>query len=120
MEGIRLSGERRSLRRVSAYPASFNESKPMRRTPRSLADVREELVQVQEEFTRLQKRIEAVWDCVTDLLVRFFGEQRPAFAGLKEEELIARYLPCLFGGNKRTLWRWSIPLRSQEATELQT
>jgi hypothetical protein len=60
----------------------------MRRTPRSLADARGELVQIQEEFTRLQNRIEAVRDCVTDSLVRFFGEQRPAFTGLKEEELI--------------------------------
>ena len=62
----------------------------MRRTPRSLADAREELVQIQEEFTRLQKRIEVVRDCVKDSLVRFFGEQRPAFTGLQEEELIER------------------------------
>ena len=62
----------------------------MRRPPRSLAEAREELVQIQEEFTRLQKRIEAVRDCVTDSLVRFFGEQRPVFTGLKEEELIER------------------------------
>jgi predicted DNA-binding transcriptional regulator AlpA len=55
-----------------------------------LADAREELVQIQEEFTQLQKRIEAVRDCVTDSVVRFFGEQRPAFTGLKEEELIER------------------------------
>jgi len=48
------------------------------------------LVQIQQEFTRLQKRIEAVRDCVTDSLVRFFGEQRPAFTGLQEEELIER------------------------------
>jgi hypothetical protein len=62
----------------------------MRRTPRSLTDAREELVQIQEAFTRLQKRIEAVRDCVTDSLARFFGEQRPAFTGLQEEELIER------------------------------
>ena len=62
----------------------------MRSTPRGLADAREELVQIQEEFTRLQKRIEAVRDCVTDSLARFFGEQRPAFTGLQEEELIER------------------------------
>jgi len=90
MEGIRLSGERRSLPFASAYPASFSERKPTRRTPRSLADAREELVQIQEEFTRLQKRIEVVRDCVADSLVRFFGEQRPAFTGLQEEELIER------------------------------
>jgi hypothetical protein len=62
----------------------------MHKTPRSLTDVREELVQIQEEFTLLQKRIEAVRDCVTDSLVRFFGEQRPAFTGLQEEELIEK------------------------------
>jgi hypothetical protein len=48
------------------------------------------LVQIQEKLTRLQKRIEAVRDCVTDSLVHFLGEQRPAFTGLKEEELIER------------------------------
>src|ERR1019366_6955288 len=90
MEGIRLFGERRSLRRVSAYPASFNERKPMRRTPRSLAEAREELVQIQEEFTRLQKRIEAVRDSVADSLVRLFGEERPAFTGLQEEAFMDR------------------------------
>jgi hypothetical protein len=62
----------------------------MGKTLRSLADARGELVQIQEEFTRLQKRIEAVRDCVTGSLVRFFGEQRPAFTGLQEEELIER------------------------------
>lgn len=62
----------------------------MRRAPRSLSDAREELVQIEQEFTRLQKRIEAVRDCVTDSLARFFGEQRPAFIGLREEELIER------------------------------
>ena len=92
----------------------------MRSTPRGLADAREELVQIEQEFTRLQKRIEVVQESVANALVRLFGEERPAFTGLKEEELIAPYLPCLFGGNKRTLWRWSIPLRPQEATELQT
>src|ERR1035441_5757765 len=90
MEGIRLSGERTSLRLASAYPATFHRRKSMRSTPRGLADAREELVQIQEEFTRLQKRIEAVRDCVTDSLARFFGEQRPAFTGLQEEELIER------------------------------
>jgi hypothetical protein len=49
----------------------------MRKTSRSLADAREELVQIEKEFTRLQKRIEAVGDCVTDSLVRLFGEGRP-------------------------------------------
>jgi hypothetical protein len=62
----------------------------MRRTPRNLAEAREELVQVQEEFTLLQKRIENVRDCVTDSLVRLFGEERPALAGLQEEAFIER------------------------------
>lgn len=62
----------------------------MRRTPRSLADARDELVQIEEELTRLQKRIEAVRDSVADSLVRLFGEQRPAFTGLREEELIEK------------------------------
>lgn len=62
----------------------------MRRTSRSLADAREELVRIEQEFTRLQKRIEAVRNSVADSLVRLFGEQRPAFAGLQEEEFIER------------------------------
>jgi hypothetical protein len=62
----------------------------MRRTPRSLSDAREELVQIQEEFTRLQKRIEAVRDCVTDSLTRIFGEERPAITALAEQELIEK------------------------------
>lgn len=62
----------------------------MRRTPRNLADVREELVQIQEEFTRLQTRIDTVRDSVADSLVRLFGEERPAFTGLREEALIER------------------------------
>ena len=92
----------------------------MRRTLRDLADARKEQFEIQQEFVRLQKRIEVVRDSVADSLVRLFGEERPAFAALAEEELIARYLPCLFGGNRRTMPRWSIPLRPQEATELQT
>src|ERR1017187_2950095 len=90
MEGIRLSGERRSLRLASDYPALFNERKPMRRTPRSLVDAREELAQIEQEFTQLQKRIEAVQDSVANALVRLFGEERPAFAGLQEEAFIER------------------------------
>jgi acyl carrier protein phosphodiesterase len=90
MEGIRLSGERRSLRVASLYPASFSERIFMRRTPRSLTDARKELAQLQEEFTRLQNRIEAVRDSVADSLVRLFGEERPAFAGLQEEAFIER------------------------------
>jgi len=62
----------------------------MRRTPRSLADAREELVQIEQEFTQLQKRIDAVRDSVADSLIRLFGEKRPAFDGLLEEALIDR------------------------------
>ena len=71
----------------------------MRKTPRSLADAREELVQVQEEFTRLQKRIEGVRDCVADSLVRFFGEQHPQSTGWRKrnssKRLLAVSLPRL-------------------------
>jgi hypothetical protein len=52
--------------------------------------VREELVQIQEEFARLQTRIDAVRDSVADSLIRLFGEERPAFDGLLEEALIDR------------------------------
>jgi hypothetical protein len=62
----------------------------MRRTPRSLADAREELVQIEQEFNQLQKRIEVVQDSVANALVRLFGEERPAFAGLDEEALIEK------------------------------
>jgi hypothetical protein len=55
-----------------------------------LADVREELVQIQEEFTRLQKRIDAVRDSVADSLIRLFGEERPALSASQEDELIKR------------------------------
>jgi hypothetical protein len=64
----------------------------MRRPPRSLADAREELVQIEQEFVRLQKRIETVRDSVADSLVSF----------------------------GRTLSRRPILTRHQEATELQT
>src|ERR1035441_3389450 len=90
MEGIRLSGERRSLRVASLYPASFSERTFMRRTPRSLTDARKELAQLQEEFIRLQKRIETVRDSVADSLTRIFGEERPAIAALAEEEFIEK------------------------------
>jgi hypothetical protein len=60
----------------------------MRRTLRDLADARKELLEIQQEFGRLQKRIDAVRDCVTDSLTRIFGEERPAIAALAEEEFI--------------------------------
>jgi hypothetical protein len=55
-----------------------------------LADARKELIEIQQEFGRLQKRIDAARDCVTDSLTRIFGDERPAIAALAEEELIER------------------------------
>jgi hypothetical protein len=62
----------------------------MKRTLQSLADVHQELVDIQQEFVRLQKRIDAMRDSVADSLTRIFGDARPAFSGLQEEELIER------------------------------
>jgi hypothetical protein len=98
----------------------------MRRTPRNLTDVREELVQIEQEFTQLQKRIDAVRDCVTGSLTRIFGEERPAITALTEEEFIEtlagsaaarfgitpqsqlqgekRYVPEKEAGNLRDRW----------------
>lgn len=47
-------------------------------------------MQIQEEFLRLQESIEAVQDSLANVLVRLFGEQRPAFTGLQEQEVIER------------------------------
>jgi predicted DNA-binding transcriptional regulator AlpA len=55
-----------------------------------LADARKELFEIQQEFGYLQKRIDAVRDCVTDSLTRIFGDEPPAFTGSVEEELIER------------------------------
>ena len=46
----------------------------MRSTQHNLANAREELVQVEQEFTRLQKRIEAVRDSVANSLFCLFSE----------------------------------------------
>jgi hypothetical protein len=62
----------------------------MRRASRSLTDVREELAQIQTEFTRLQKRIETARDTVADALTRIFGEKRPTLSEFAEKELIER------------------------------
>ena len=62
----------------------------MRRTLRDLADARKELLDIQQEFIHLQKRIDAVQDCVTNSLTRIFGEERPALAGFAEEEFIEK------------------------------
>jgi hypothetical protein len=53
-----------------------------------LADARKELLDIQQEFVHLQKRIDAVRDCVTVSLTSIFGDERPAIAALAEEELI--------------------------------
>ena len=62
----------------------------MRRTLRDLADARRELLEIQQEFGRLQKRIDAVGDCVTDSITRIFGEERPALVVLAEEDFIEK------------------------------
>jgi hypothetical protein len=62
----------------------------MRRTLRDLADARGELLEIQQEFVHLEKRIDAVRDCVSDSLTRIFGDERPAITALAEEELIER------------------------------
>jgi hypothetical protein len=53
----------------------------MRRTLRDLADARKELLEIQQEFGRLQKRLDAERDCVTDSLTRIFREVRQILAG---------------------------------------
>ena len=55
-----------------------------------MADARKELLEIQQEFVRIEKRTDAVRDCVTDSLIRIFGEERPAMAALAEEEFIER------------------------------
>ena len=55
-----------------------------------MADARKELLEIQQEFVRIEKRTDAMRDCVTDALTRIFGEERPAFAGLQEEAFMER------------------------------
>jgi len=62
----------------------------MRRTLRDLVHARKELVEIQQEFIHLQKRIDAVRDCVKDSLTRIFGEERPTITAVAEEELIEK------------------------------
>lgn len=62
----------------------------MRRTLHNLADARKELLEIQQEFGHLQRRIDGVRQCVTVSLTRIFGDERPAFAALAEEELIEK------------------------------
>lgn len=70
--------------------SNIQREETMRRTLRDLTDARRELLEIQQEFAQLQKRIDAVRDCVTDSLKRIFGEERPAFAAFAEEELIEK------------------------------
>ena len=62
----------------------------MRRTLRDLADARRELLEIQQEFGGLQKRIDVVRDCVMDSLTRIFGDEHPAIAALSEEDFIEK------------------------------
>ena len=62
----------------------------MRKTLRDLADARKELLEIQQEFGRLQKRIDAVSDSVTDSITRIFGKERSAIAARAEEELVEK------------------------------
>jgi hypothetical protein len=62
----------------------------MRRTLRDLSDARKELLEIEQDFVHIQKRIDALRDCVMDSLTRIFGQERPAFAALAEEELIEK------------------------------
>jgi hypothetical protein len=55
-----------------------------------LADARRELLEIQQEFNRLEKRIDAVRDCVTNSLTGIFGDERPAMAALAEEDFIEK------------------------------
>lgn len=62
----------------------------MRRASLKLTDVRQELAQIEAEFIRLKKRIDATRESVADVLTRIFGEQHPTLSGLAERELIER------------------------------
>ena len=62
----------------------------MQRRLRDLTDARKELLEIEQEFAHIQKRIEAVRDCVTATAKRIFGDERPAIAALAEEEFIEK------------------------------
>jgi DNA-directed RNA polymerase specialized sigma24 family protein len=70
--------------------SSSPKEESMRRTLRDLADARKELLEIQQEFVRFEKRIDAVRDCVGDSLTRIFGDERPAVAAFAEEEFIEK------------------------------
>jgi len=82
----------------------------MRRGSQSLADVREDLAQIQGEFTNLQERIDATGEKLADRLTRSFGEQRPTLAGLDEEELATRIAD-------RVIARLNVALKFQSTEE---
>jgi hypothetical protein len=50
-----------------------------------MADARKELLEIQQEFVRPEKRIDAVRECVTASLTRISGEEHPAIKALAEE-----------------------------------
>ena len=62
----------------------------MRNRLRDFADARRELLDIEQEFARLEKRVEAVRDCITASLARIFGDEHPAMAALAEEEFIEK------------------------------
>ncbi len=62
----------------------------MRKRLRDLADARRELLEIEQEFARLQKLIEAIRDCVMASTTRIFGDEGPAFAALAEDEFIEK------------------------------
>jgi hypothetical protein len=62
----------------------------MRITLKNLADARKELFEIQQEFVHFQTRLDAIQNCITESLTRFFGEERPAIAALAEEEFIVK------------------------------
>jgi predicted DNA-binding transcriptional regulator AlpA len=94
----------------------------MRRALRDLTDARTELLEIQQEFTQLQERIDAVRDCVTNSLTRIFGDERPALAGFAEEEFIEKLAGRVVGrlSNQPTTTKTQLGnryIREKEAAE---
>lgn len=94
----------------------------MRKASRSLTDLRDELAQIQAEFTRLQKRIETAGDKLADALTQIFGEQHPTLSGFAEQELIERIVAGVIARVSSTPKSEPIQenryLREREAAEL--
>ena len=63
-----------------------------------MTNVHKELVQIQKELIWFQKRAEAMKEPLTDSLVSIFGEQRPAFFKLAEEEIIGTIAGSVVSG----------------------